>query len=64
MPGTPKISRSEFSFLLRRAGLTLGEAQQDELYGAFASLEMLMERLHAPLPLAAEPALIYVADRQ
>ena len=63
MPGTPKISRAEFDFLLARAGLAMSEAQKAELYGAYASLEMLCERLHAPLPLATEPATIFTLDR-
>jgi hypothetical protein len=63
MPGTPKISRAAFDLLLARAGLGLNEAQKAELYGAYASLEILCERLHAPLPLGAEPATIFTLDR-
>lgn len=62
MPGAPKMSRAAFDALLARAGLDLSEAQQAELYGAYASLEMLCERLHAPLPLEAEPATIFTLD--
>ena len=62
MPGMPKISRAEFDAFLARAGLDLGEAQKAELFGAYASLEMLCERLHAPLPLEAEPATIFTLD--
>jgi hypothetical protein len=62
MPGTTKISRVAFDLLLARAGLDLGEAQKAEIYAAYASLEMLCERLHAPLPLAAEPATIFTLD--
>ena len=62
MPATPKISRAAFDALLARAGLVLSEAQKAELYGAHASLEMLCERLHAPLPLEAEPATIFTLD--
>jgi hypothetical protein len=62
MPAAPKISRAEFDFLMRRAGLTLSEQQSEELYGAYASLEMLCERLHAPLTLDAEPAIIFACD--
>jgi hypothetical protein len=62
MAGTPKISRPAFDTLLARAGLGLSETQKAELYGAYASLEMLCERLHAPLPLGAEPATIFTLD--
>jgi hypothetical protein len=62
MPGKPKITRAEFDFLMRRAGVTLSEQQTDKLYGAYASLEMLCERLHAPLTLDAEPATSFACD--
>jgi hypothetical protein len=57
----PKLNRAAFDALVARAGLKLGDAQAQELYAAYATLEMLCERLHAPLPLEAEPALIYRA---
>jgi len=63
MPGTPKISRAEFEFLARHAGLSLTAEQKAELYAAYASLEALIERLHAPLPLEAEPATIFTLDK-
>jgi len=59
----PKISRAEFEFLARRAGLSLTDAQKLELYGAYAHLEALIEALQAPLDPAAEPATIFAADR-
>jgi len=59
----PSISRAEFEFLARRAGLRLSEAQKKELYGAYAHLEMLMALVNAPLDPAAEPALIFATDR-
>ena len=62
MAGTPKLPRAAFDLLLARAGLTLTEAQKAELYGAYASLEPLCERLHAPLPLDVEPAVIFACD--
>jgi hypothetical protein len=62
MAAAPKIARAAFDLLLARAGLTLTEAQKAEIYGAYASLEMLCERLHAPLPVEAEPATIFTLD--
>jgi hypothetical protein len=61
--GSPKLSRAEFDVLVRRAGLSLSEAQKDELYGPYGTLELLIERLHAPLPFAAEPAVIFVLPK-
>jgi hypothetical protein len=63
MPAAPKLARAGFDLLLARAGLTLSEAQKAELYVAYASLEMLCERLHAPLPLDAEPAITFACDK-
>jgi hypothetical protein len=62
MAATPKLPRAGFDLLLARAGLTLSEAQKAELYIAYASLEMLCERLHEPLPLDAEPAVMFACD--
>ena len=59
----PKISRAEFDALARSAGLTLSELQKAELYGAWGTLEQLIERLKAPLPLEAEPATIFDPDK-
>lgn len=60
----PKISRAEFEALARSAGLALSEQQKAELYGAWGTLEQLIERLKTPpLPLAAEPATIFAVDK-
>jgi len=59
----PKISRAEFEFLARRAGLTLTAAQKEELYGAYAHLEALVAALDTPLDPATEPATIFATDR-
>jgi hypothetical protein len=60
----PRISRAEFDLLAHRAGLALSEEQKAELYGAWGTLEQLIERLRSPpLPLAGEPATIFAVDR-
>jgi hypothetical protein len=59
----PKISQAEFEFLARRAGLSLSEKQKLELYGAYAHLEAMIERLYEPLPRDAAPATIFAIDR-
>lgn len=56
---TTKITRAEFDALLARAGLALGEERAAEIYRAWTSLEMLLEHVRAPLPVEAEPAIIY-----
>jgi hypothetical protein len=62
MEAKPTITRAEFDFLARRAGLALTEPQKVELYAAYATLEMLVARLRTGLPLEAEPATIMAID--
>jgi len=59
----PNLTRAEFAALARRAGLALSEAETAELFGAWAHLEALIERLRAPLRPAAEPATIFLPDK-
>ena len=60
----PKITRAEFDALARSAGLTLSELQKAELYGAWGTLEQLIERMKTPaLPLPLEPATIFDPDK-
>ena len=40
-----RTNRADFDALLRRAGLTFDRAKADELFGAYASLEMLLARI-------------------
>ena len=60
----PKLPRAAFDAMIARAGLSLSTAQADEIYAAYGTLEMLCERLHAPLPPEAEPAIIYDLARK
>ena len=57
-----RLSRGDFDALLRRAGLTLDRAKADELYGAYRSLEMLLARINQPMPLEAEPEVIFTLE--
>ena len=57
-----RVTRADFDALLRRAGLTFDRAKADELFGAYASLEMLLARINRPMPLEAEPAVIFTLD--
>ena len=59
----PRTSRAEFEALARRAGLHLSAAQTSELYGAWGTLEALIERLKTPHPSTAEPATIFLVDQ-
>jgi hypothetical protein len=62
MPEPSRLARADFDALLRHAGLTFDPAKTDELFGAYASLEMLLARINRPMPLEAEPAVIFTLD--
>jgi len=51
------ISREEFAFLIRRAGVTVPEATLDELYGVYGYIEASTRRVRAAGD--AEPAHIF-----
>ncbi len=54
------ISRAEFDFLARRAGLTLTEAQATELIGVYPLIAAMVERNRNGRGREAEPAHIFV----
>lgn len=59
-----KLPQQDFEALIRRAGLTLTQAQTAELYGAWEHIEPMLDRIRAPGSAQprgreAEPALIF-----
>ena len=56
---TPKITEADFAALVKRAGLTLSDAQKAELFKAYAYVEVMVERVRTPRGRAAEPAHIF-----
>jgi hypothetical protein len=59
---TAKLPQNDFAALVRRAGLDLTPAQVAELYGAWAHVESMLERIRAHgrgRGREAEPALIF-----
>jgi hypothetical protein len=57
---TPKITEAEFATLVKRAGLTLSDAQKAELYKAYGYVEAMIARVRTPRGREAEPAHIFV----
>jgi hypothetical protein len=53
------ITPAEFDFLVRRAGLTLTEAQKAELIEVYPLMQAMAERIRTPRGRAAEPAHIF-----
>ena len=52
-----KTTLEDFKALVRRAGLTLTDAQLAEIYGAWAHVEGMLTRIRTPmLPREAEPS--------
>jgi hypothetical protein len=57
---TPKITEAEFATLVKRAGLTLSDAQKAEIYKAYGYVETMIEQVRTPRGREAEPAHIFV----
>ena len=58
-----KISRPDFEAMVRRAGLTLNQAQVDTLHTAFGYVEGMVENVRLPARgREPEPALIFVPE--
>jgi hypothetical protein len=51
-----EISEEALAFLLARAGLRLGDAQQAELREVYAGIAAMAERVRKPRGIMAEPA--------
>ena len=59
----PKLPQEDFAALVRRSGVTLTPAQLAELYGAWGSIEPMLERIRVHgRGREAEPALIFRPD--
>ncbi len=59
----PSIDPVAFAALVAATGLPLDAAQIATLREGYALVEPLLERLHAPLPREAEPALIFKPEQ-
>jgi hypothetical protein len=60
----PSITESEFSFLVRRAGLKLSAKQLAEMYRVYGFIERMAENVRKPRGIDAEPALIFTAEKK
>lgn len=54
------ISKDDFAVLLARAGLTLPEAQAEDLRAAYRHVKAMADRVRTPRGREAEPAHIFV----
>ena len=55
----PRINEADFAVLVAQTGLTLTPTQRQDIYDAYGLVEAMRDRVHAPLPRAAEPALTF-----
>ena len=60
---TAPIDDTAFAALVATSGLTLSAAQLMSLREGYALVVPLLERLHAPLPREAEPALTFTPEQ-
>jgi hypothetical protein len=55
----PSISETDFAVLVAQTGLPLSAEQRADIYAIYGLVEQQVARMHAPLPRAAEPALVF-----
>jgi hypothetical protein len=55
----PNVSEADFTVLVNQTGLPLSAEQRADIYAVYGLIEQQVARVHAPLPRAAEPALIF-----
>jgi hypothetical protein len=60
---TPPIDEAELEAMLARAGLTLTPAQVKEILPGAEIFRRMIERVNAPLPRDAEPALTFDVEQ-
>jgi hypothetical protein len=60
---TPPIDEAELKAMLARAGLTLTPAQVKEILPGAEIFRRMIERVNAPLPREAEPALTFDVEQ-
>lgn len=60
---TPPIDEAELEAMLVRAGLTLTPAQVKEVLPGAEIFRRMIERVNAPLPREAEPALTFDVEQ-
>ena len=56
------ISEAEFEVMVAQTGLPLSAEQKRTLYDAYWMLEAMIARVNTPMPLAAEPAHIFIPE--
>lgn len=60
---TPEIDKDELGHLLERSGHALTPAQIEAILPGAAIFRRMVERVNAPLPREAEPALIFDVEQ-
>ena len=58
-----KMTRAEFDAAVARSGMPFDPETADDIYGAFGFLEAAIERVNAPRPREAEPAVIFFPEQ-
>ena len=60
---TPEIDEAELGSMLKRAGLALTPDQVRAILPGAAIFRQMIQRVNAPLPREAEPALTFKAEQ-
>jgi hypothetical protein len=62
MPAT--ISEADFDVLVAKTGLPLSAAQRATLREVYPTFQAIIDRVSAPMPREAEPALIFPVEQR
>jgi hypothetical protein len=58
------ISEAEFDVMVAQTGLPLSAEQKRTLHEVYWIMEAMIARVNKPMPLAAEPAHIFIPEAQ
>jgi hypothetical protein len=58
----PSVSEAEFDVMVMQTGLPLSEEQKRTLYDVYWMLEGMIAKVNRPMPVAAEPAHIFIPE--
>jgi len=59
----PTLGEADLAAILERAGISLGPDQVRDLLPGAAIMQKLIERVNAPLPREAEPAVTFTPEQ-
>jgi hypothetical protein len=59
----PALSEADLAAILERAGISLGPDEVRDVFPGAVLMQRLVDRVNAPLPREAEPAVTFASER-